>query len=166
MPDSRDLRQIPIDGIILYLQRSHKDYLEVRMPQIIDNIFDLATICRLKNGSILNSFCEKYRQEVISHFKYEEEVAFPYIIQLLNGTKAGGYKIKEYEANHSDIDAALSDLKNIIIKYLPQDCTVEKCRDILLNLFMFEYDLSKHSLLEDKILISLVEHVEKSNEAV
>ncbi len=166
MPDSRDLKQIPIDGIILYLQRSHKDYLEVRMPQIIENILDLATICRIKNGNILNSFCEKYRQEVIAHFKYEEEVAFPYIIQLLNGTKAGSYKIKEYETNHSDIDAALSDLKNIIIKYLPQDCTVEKCRDILLNLFMFEYDLSKHSLLEDKILISLVEHVEKSNESV
>jgi len=52
-------------------------------------------------------------------------------------------------------------LKNIIIKYLPQDCTIEKCRDILLNLFMFEYDLSKHTLLEDKILVSLVEYIEK-----
>ena len=160
-PDSEDLKQIPIEGIITYLQNSHTDYLEVRMPQIIDNILDLATICQIKNGNILNSFCEKYKQEVIAHFKYEEEIVFPYIIQLLNGTKEKNYKIKEYETNHSDIDAALNDLKNIIIKYLPQDCTIEKCRDILLNLFMFEYDLSKHALLEDKILISLVEHVEK-----
>jgi regulator of cell morphogenesis and NO signaling len=83
---------------------------------------------------------------------------------LLNGIKSSEYKIKEYESHHSDIDAALNDLKNIIIKYLPKDCTIEKCRDILLNLFMFEYDLSKHTLLEDKILISLVEHVEKENE--
>ncbi|MCL1943589.1 MAG: hemerythrin domain-containing protein [Candidatus Azobacteroides sp.] len=163
-PDSQYLKQIPIEGMIMYLQNSHKDYLEVRMPQIIDNILHLATICRLKNGNILNSFCEKYKQEVIAHFKYEEEIVFPYIIQLLNGVKSNTYQIKEYETNHSDIDAALNDLKNIMIKYLPQDCTIEKCRDILLNLFMFEYDLGKHTLLEDKILISLVKHVEKNNE--
>ena len=163
-PDSQDLKQIPIEGIIIYLQNSHKDYLEIRMPQIIDSIRDLATICHLRNGNILNSFCEKYKQEVIAHFKYEEEIVFPYIIQLFNGIKSNKYKIKEYESNHSDIDAALNDLKNIIIKYLPQDCTIEKCRNILLNLFMFEYDLSKHTLLEDKILISLVEHVERNNE--
>ena len=167
IPDSKDLKQIPIEGIIMYLQNSHKDYLEVRMPQIINNILNLANICNLKNGNVLNSFCDKYKQEVIAHFKYEEEIAFPYIIQLLNGVKGNKYKIKEYESNHSDIDAALNDLKNIIIKYLPQDCTIEKCRDILLNLFMFEYDLSKHTLLEDRILISLVEHIEKdTNETV
>ena len=163
-PDNQYLKQISVEGIIQYLKNSHKDYLEVRMPQIIENILSLANICRLKNGTILNSFCEKYKQEVIAHFKYEEEVAFPYIIQLLNGIKSDNYKIKEYESNHSDIDAALNDLKNIILKYLPQDCTIEKCRDILLNLFMFEYDLRKHTLLEDKILISLVEHIEKNNE--
>jgi regulator of cell morphogenesis and NO signaling len=137
------------------------------MPQIIGNILDLVNICRLKNGNVLNSFCEKYKQEVISHFKYEEEIVFPYIIELLKGRKTGNYKIKEYETNHSDIDAALNDIKNIIIKYLPQNCTIEQCRDILLNLFMFEYDLSKHTLLEDKILISLVKHIEKTgNETV
>ena len=160
-PDSRDLTQIPIEGVIGYLKNSHRDYLEIRMPQIINNILDLVTVCRLKNGNMLNSFCEKYKQEVTIHFKYEEEVVFPYIIQLLKGTRTGSYKIKEYETNHSDIDAALNDLKNIIIKYFPQDCPIEKCREVLLNLFMFEYDLSKHTLLEDKILISLVEPIEK-----
>ena len=162
IPNTKDLRQIPIEGFIEYLQNSHKDYLEVRMPQIIESILNLADICHLKNGNILNSFCEKYKQEVIAHFKYEEEIAFPYIIELLNGRKAGNYKIKEYESSHSDIDAALNDLKNILIKYLPQNCMIEKCREILLNLFMFEYDLRKHTLLEDKILISLVSHIEKN----
>jgi regulator of cell morphogenesis and NO signaling len=161
-PDSRELKQIPIDGIITYLKNSHKDYLEIRMPQIIENILNLSTVCRLKDGNILNSFCEKYKQEVIAHFKYEEDIVFPYITDLLKGRKTGNYKVKEFESNHSDIDAALNDLKNIIIKYLPQECTIEKCREILLNLFMFEYDLSKHTLLEDKILISLVSNIERN----
>jgi len=161
-PDNQYLKQIPVNGMIKYLQNSHKDYLEVRMPQVIENILDLVDSCHLKNGNILNTFCEKYRQEVIAHFKYEEDIVFPYIAQLLEGKKVSSYKIKEYESNHSDIDAALNDLKNIIIKYLPPECTIEKCREILLNLFMFEHDLSKHTLLEDKILISLVEHIEKT----
>ncbi len=165
IPNKEDLKQIPIEGIITYLQNSHKDYLEVRMPQIINDIHNLVEICHLKNGDFLDSFCEKYKQEVIAHFKYEEEIVFPYIIQLLNGVKENRYHIKEYEANHSDIDASLNDLKNIIIKFLPLDCSIEKCRDILQNLFMFEYDLSKHALLEDKILISLVEHIEKNTTA-
>ncbi|MDR2887105.1 MAG: hemerythrin domain-containing protein [Bacteroidales bacterium] len=163
-PDSSCLRQIPVEGIIVYLQNSHKDYLEIRMPQVIDNILNLVKVCRIKNGNILNSFCEKYRQEAIAHFKYEEETVFPYIMQLLGGTGGSGYKIREYERNHSDIDAALEDLKNIIIKYLPEECTIDKCRDVLLELFMFEYDLCKHTLLEDKILISLVELIEKDGQ--
>ena len=163
-PDTESLTQIPVEGIIEYLQNSHKDYLEVRMPQIINSVLDLANVCNLKNGNMLNSFCEKYKQEVITHFRYEEKIVFPYIIQLLNGIKIGNYKIKEYESNHSDIDAALNDLKNIIIKYFPKDCPIEKCREVLLHLFTFEYDLSKHTLLEDKILISLVEHIEKKHQ--
>ena len=165
IPNKEDLKQIPVEGIITYLQNSHKDYREVRMPQIISDIHNLVEICHLKNGDFLDLFCEKYKQEVIAHFKYEEEIVFPYIIQLLNGVKENRYHIKEYEANHSDIDASLNDLKNIIIKFLPPDCTIEKCRDILHNISMFEYDLSKHTLLEDKILISLVEHIEKNNTA-
>lgn len=151
-PDNDELRQIPVEGIIGYLRNSHRDYLEVRMPRIIDDVRKL--------GDILASFCEKYRQEAIAHFKYEEEVVFPYIGRLLRGEKAG-FNIGEYE-NNSDIDAALEDLKNIIIKYLPAECTIEMCRDVLLELFMFEYDLRKHTLLEDKILVSLVENIEKS----
>jgi len=161
-PDDLDLMQISVKDVIKYLQDSHKDYLKVRMPQIIDDILNLVNDCRIKNGNTLNAFCEKYREEVVSHFKYEEEIVFPYIIDLLNGRKNNNYKIKNYESNHSDIDAALNDLKNIIIKYLPKECTIEKCRDVLLNLFMFENDLSKHTLLEEKILIPLVEQIEKN----
>ena len=163
-PNSTELTQIPIEGIIIYLQNSHKDYLEIRMPQIINDILSLTDICHLKNGNILNAFCENYKKEAISHFKYEEEIVFPYIVELLGGKKSKNYKIEDYETNHSDIDAALNDLKNVIIKYLPKDCTIEKCRGTLLNLFMFEYDLRKHALLENKILVSLVEHIEKNNE--
>ena len=155
-PDPAELKQVPVEGIVDYLEASHKDYLHVRMPRIIE------AVLKLPGGDMLASFCEKYRREVVEHFRYEEEVVFPYIRRLLDGERPA-YKISEYESKHSDIDGALEDLKNIIVKYLPVAATVELCRPVLDDLFAFEYDLRKHTFLEDMILIPLVERLDGSS---
>jgi regulator of cell morphogenesis and NO signaling len=159
-PDADRLAQIPLDDLMNYLKNTHKDYLEHRMPEVIARVMNLVDRCCAKHGELLRSFCEKYRQEVVAHFAYEELTVFPYIDHLLDGEKTGYYKIKEYEKKHSNLEAALNDLKNIIIKYLPPECTIEKCRDALIELFLFESDLAKHTLLEERILITLVERIE------
>lgn len=163
-PDTDTLARIPLADLMGYLRNSHKDYLKNRMPKIIDRILNLVASCHVKHGEMLTAFCEKYRQEVITHFNYEEQIVFPYITALLEGERSSSYKIEEYEGNHSDLDAALSDLKNIMIKYLPAGFTLEMCRDVLIDLFLFESDLSKHTLLEDRILVSLVERIEKNTQ--
>ncbi len=155
-PDPAELKQVPVEGIVDYLETSHKDYLHVRMPRIIE------AVLKLPGGEMLVSFCEKYRREVIEHFKYEEDIVFPYIRQLLDGERPN-YKISEYKSNHSDIDSALEDLKNIIVKYLPPTSTIEECRFVLTSLFAFEYDLRKHAFLEDMILIPMVERLDNSS---
>jgi regulator of cell morphogenesis and NO signaling len=160
-PNTNTLAQIPLNDLMKYLKNSHKDFLKNRLNKVINRILDLINCCCLKNGEILMKFCEKYKQEVIAHFEYEEQVVFPYIQSLLDGEKTSNYKIKEYERNHSNLDAALSDLKNILIKYLPPECSIEKCRDALIDLFLFEFDLGKHTSLEEQILIALVERIEK-----
>ncbi len=155
-PENADIRQIPLAGVVEYLQQAHREYLGVRIPQVIDAVLGLSAFFRPGSGNLLTAFCEKYRQEVVAHFRYEEEVVFPYIRRLLDGGKAD-YKISEYESHHSDIDAALEDLKNIIIKYLPRECPLEKYRPVLMTLFLFEHDLRKHTELEETILIPLVQ---------
>jgi regulator of cell morphogenesis and NO signaling len=161
LPEMATLTRIRLEDLMKYLKSSHRDYLETRLPKLISKILNLLNGCCVRHGEMLMGFCEKYRQEVVEHFDYEEYTVFPYINNLLEGQKTGKYKIKEYERNHTTIDTALNDLKNIIIKYMPMDCTIEKCRDVLIDLFLFESDLSKHTLLEETILISLVEQIEK-----
>lgn len=163
IPNANSLTQIPLADLMQYLRNSHKDYLENRMPKIINQTLTLVDSYHVKHGEILTGFCEKYRQEVIAHFNYEEQTVFPYIMALLNGEQPSSYKIHEYEGNHSDLEAALSDLKNIMIKYLPEGFFINKCRDVLLDLFIFEADLNKHTVLEDQILISLVQRIENNN---
>jgi regulator of cell morphogenesis and NO signaling len=154
-PDPAELKQVPVEGIVDYLEAAHKDFLNIRMPRIIEEVL------KLPGGDMLASFCDKYRREVIEHFRYEEEVVFPYIRLLMNGERSD-YKISEYGSHHSNIDSALEDLKNIIIKYLPPAATIEICRNVLADLFSFEYDLRKHTFLEDMILIPLVERLDGS----
>jgi regulator of cell morphogenesis and NO signaling len=160
LPDADALAAIPLADLTEYLRASHKEYLERRLPKIIDRILDLLASCQIRHGEILACVCEKYRQEVVAHFAYEEQTVFPYITALLDGRKPDRYKIKEYESNHGDLDAALSDLKNIVIKYFPETVTIEMSRDVLIDLFLFESDMDKHTLLEDKILIALVENID------
>jgi regulator of cell morphogenesis and NO signaling len=161
-PDADCLAQISLDDLMKYLKSCHKEYLENRMPEIVSSILNLVGSCCVKHGELLTGFCEKYRQEVMIHFGYEEKVVFPYIESLLGGEKTGYYKIREYEQQHSNIEVALHDLKNIILKYLPPECTIDKCRDVLIELFLFESDLAKHTLLEECILIALVERIENT----
>ncbi len=161
-PDAGLLAQIPLNDLTDYLKTSHKDYLEIRMPKIIEQILKLIDNCGVQHATVIKEFCEKYKKEVIAHFNYEEKTVFPYISALIKGEKTKSYKIKEYKSNHSDLDAALNDLKNIILKYLPADCPLEDCRTVLIDLFLFESDLSKHTLLEDKILVALVEQMEQN----
>jgi regulator of cell morphogenesis and NO signaling len=155
-PDGELLDRIPIEGVVDYLRSSHRDYLEVRMPRVI------SAVLALPGGEMLATFCEKYRQEVMAHFGYEEQVVFPYIAALLSGGRPL-YRIGEYARNHSDIDGALEDLKNIIVKYLPPASTIECSRPVLRELFAFERDVRKHTLIEEEILIPLVGRLDRED---
>lgn len=158
LPEKRILDNIPLDNLITYLRNCHKDYLETLIPQIISEILDVTQSC---HQAMFEKFCEKYKNEVIAHFEYEENVVFPYISFLLQRNKTDNYSIGEFEKNHSNIEESLNDLQNILIKYLPGDCPIEKSRKALIDLFLLEDDLSKHTLLEERILVSLVERIEK-----
>lgn len=105
-------------------------------------------------------FSEKMKLADLVLANYRLLYVFPCFDIGIGLGETDDYNIQVYEGNHSNIDAALNDLKNIIIKYLPDECTLEKYREVLIDLFLFESDLSRHALLEDPILVSLVERVE------
>ena len=54
--------------------------------------------------------------------------------------------------------------KNIIIKYLNEEYSSPLRFELLGEIYNVENDLSKHSLIENKLLIPLVEKLENSNE--
>ena len=115
---------------------------------------------------LIDKFYDDYDNEVNSHFKYEEEVVFPYIEAVISNRSgnAGAYRISKFEKNHSNINEKLNDLKNIIIKYLPEDVAMTLRYEILNDIYALESDLHRHALIENKLLIPLVEKTERNNE--
>lgn len=166
MPDVKTLDKKDIKNITTYLRASHRYYTGICFPAIHDSIHSLVEKLDDVSHKLIDKFYDDYDNEITSHFKYEEEVVFPYIEKLIASDSPCGtqYHISQFEENHSNINEKLNDLKNIIAKYL-DECYSSPQRFELLNaIYSVENDLRKHSLIENKLLIPLVEKLEKSHE--
>ena len=153
-----------LPDILSYLHASHLYYIQHTLPRRDAKMQAMIDSCDGTNRKILSSFFADYRREVDNHFEYEEQTVFPYVKSLLDRTPKEGYNILCFEDNHSDIEGKLHDLKNIIIKYLPDNCAGDLRIDVLFEIFRFEEDLLKHTLLENHVLIPLVEKLEKDGQ--
>lgn len=158
LPSVHEIADLDIFSIIDYLKKSHDYYVNKRIGVIEQRINQIAAQ-HGKNYRIIDKFFGEYKQEILNHFKYEETIVFPNIIDTHNGMSVN-FRIDQYESNHYNIDDKLSDLKNILIKYLAEDYLTEERNAILLDIFMFEEDLKQHTLIEDRILIPYVRKYE------
>jgi len=157
-----------IQTIIKYLKSCHRYYLEEKYPMINQYIGMINSINDHPEILMIGKFFDKYFKEVIEHLDYEDDVVFPYVLGLndqlalkspINTT--ANYSVTEYREHHNDIEEKLTDLNNLLIKYIPQKNDQQIRRKLLLILFELEYDLKIHSLIEETILIPMVEKMEK-----
>lgn len=150
--------------IVDYLHNSHAFYLEKEFDSLEKNIKAMVEPCDLRQKKIVARFFEEYKAQVENHFEYEESVVFPYVRSLRSGASSEGYTIEQFEENHSNIDETLNDLKNIVMKYLPDTCDTVLRNEVLYRIYRLEEDLAKHTIVEDVVLIPLVNRIEGANE--
>lgn len=150
-PDVKGLGVADLHHIIRYLRASHRYYLESMLPSIAAGVERVLEGCDAKQNAILRKFYNDYAEEVKAHLNYEETVIFPYIEQLIEGGKRE-LTMSDFMANHTDICDKVDDIKSIIIKYLPETCATQVRCGLLFDLFRMRDDLSKHTLVELKLL--------------
>ena len=156
-----------IQTIIKYLKSSHEYYLDEKYPLIQKYIEMINSINDHPEILMIGKFFDKYFKEVVEHLDYEDDVVFPYVLDLndqltrKNPEKSTiNYSVTEYREHHDDIEEKLTDLNNLLIKYIPQKNDRQERRKLLLCLFELEYDLKIHSRIEETILIPMVEKME------
>lgn len=154
--------------IINYLNNCHQYYLEEKCPQIHTCIQEMYEVDNQSDLLMVEKFFKEYEKEVTEHLNYETQTIFPYITSLFQKLKyqipdveINDYSVNDYKEHHEDIEEKLSDLKNLLIRYLPVRDDQKIRRRLLFNLFELENDLHVHSQIEDSILIPLVEKMEK-----
>ena len=165
-PSIGTLGKNDIKSITTYLRASHRYYTTVCFPAIHEGIHTLVKSLDDVSRKLIDKFYDDYDNEIINHFRYEEEVVFPYIEKLTDENRPAEtlYSITQFEENHSNINEKLNDLKNIIAKYLDEQYSSPQRFELLYTIYSVENDLRKHSLIENKLLIPLVEKLEKSHE--
>ncbi|MDR1155786.1 MAG: hemerythrin domain-containing protein [Bacteroidales bacterium] len=157
----KTIRKEALGDLLAFLKNSHNGFKKKQIPELKKLIAAFAGEIPEKYGQMLISFFDGYIKEVYDHFEYEDSTVFPYIGAVLENRPTGGFAINEFEKNHTDIEQKLLDLKNILIKYMPEKIESAYRAQILHYLFEFDQQLSCHTKLEDQVLAPSVKKVEK-----
>ena len=159
-----------IPDFLTYLKNSHRYFLKEKIPAIQQNIKQLVYLLHDSKAEMVESFYNKYIEEVTEHIDYENETVFPFIEEMYDAflnERDPSLLLKEYDIgiygeHHGDIEDVLKDLKNILIRHLPQKEQGKTRRSVLQQLFELESDLSSHTRIEDEVLIPLVKELENN----
>ena len=134
-PSVRDLRPCRVEEVLEYLHRSHDYYLEEALPRLNAGIEELTQPCTQAQKQVIRTFLADFRRELEHHFASEEQSVIP---------------------NHTQIHETLSDVKNLILKSLPDACDARLRREILLAIYTLQHDIDRHTCIEDEVLVPLV----------
>ena len=162
-PTANELQQCRMSDILQYLVHSHKDYLENKLPHIEHHLNTLLEPMDRKYSTLITNFYAEFRKEVEKHFRYEEEVIFPYLRQFISeeeATESASYQKSTFHQQHDDIEDTLNDLINLLLKYIPAEISPVERVDMLLDMYALSTDIAKHSMMEDRILVPYIQLLE------
>ena len=162
IPSTPTILGTDMNGLVPYLEKSHKYYVDKRLPHIERHLDAIAHKLGGRIGKVFISFFQEYKQEVEEHFGHEERDVFPHIRALMSGERDTTYSIGMFLHTHSDIEGKLDDLLNIVFKYLPPQVDDDNVMDVVYDILRLREDLKKHTFIEEKIMVPLVCHLESA----
>ena len=145
-PDSEDVSRIDNRLVAEHLRASHRYYLEERLPHLqrhLDHITEKAG----QSGEILRKYYADYCREVREHVRKEEKNHD----QILSNASA--HSLRHYMQSHDNIRDRLSDLTQIIYKYLPGERLNEEMMELVFDILQLSRDLEKHAMIEELLLV-------------
>lgn len=163
-PSIEDIIATDSIQLISYLKKSHTHYFEKRIPHIEKHLKKITEQIETKHGAILMKFFLQYKKEMREHFDYEEGVIFP-LLHELSKNKVHDNGISGYEEAHTNIEDTLDDLIQIVFKYLPGNIEHDNIIGMAFDILQLAEDIKKHALIEERILVPFINHLERRNEA-
>lgn len=160
-PSAEEVASADIHDIIRYLHGSHDYYTGMALKNLESSFDCLVEPCDENQKKVILKFFVDYKKELEKHFSREEEEVFPYVESLLSGVRKSGYSISDFEEHHENVDEKMEDMKNIVMKYLPDVCDENMKMWVLLSIYRLRDDLRRHTYVEDNILVPTVKNLER-----
>ena len=157
------VEHIDLPTMVTYLKNSHTYFIDYRLPAIRRKLLQVIDM-RSQIAMLILKFYDEYVAEVTRHMEYENTNVHPYVEGLLQG-QMGERRLadltSQHEGSHNSIDRSLSELKNIIIKYYPNDQNAALLSDALMDIYMVEEDFLNHCHMEDTLFAECVRRLEQ-----
>ena len=153
--------QLDVRTLLLYLDASHKYYLDFQLPfirrELTESLNENDSLARL-----ILRFYDEYAHEIRRHMTYEQKTLFPYVESMLEGRPANDYNVETFSKHHGAADKKLRELKLLIIKYLPQDgLHNNQLTATLHDIYDNEEWLRQHAMVEDHIFVPAIRRLEQ-----
>lgn len=153
---------LSVPALMDYLQRAHSYFLDFQLPTIRRKLIKAIDLSSQNEVSFLIlQFFDDYVGEVRKHMEYENKKVFTYVRGLLNGERSAQYNIGVFARHHDQVNAKLTELKNIIIKYYPANGDNQLLNATLFDIFSCEEDLASHNRVEDYLFVPAIMELEK-----
>ena len=154
---------ISIDTVVDYLKNAHSYFLDFKLPSLRNKLLEAVNQPEqnIPYGLLFMKFFDAYVLEVTKHMEYENNTVFEYAKQLSSGQLSSQYSISVFQKRHNEIDSKLDELKNILIKYFPDNGSNHLLTEVLFDILSCEIDIVSHNKVEDYFFIPAVEAIER-----
>ena len=161
-PSEKMLREGNIQDVAEYLHRSHEYYLDTALKSLSELLYRLLAPCNETQKKVFRKFYQDYEDELNRHFTFEEEHVMPYIRSLTEGRNGRDSAIESFTDDHNSINEKISDLKSLVMNSLPEGCDPSLRMQTLYMICSLEYDLARHTAVEEEILEPMVQVMENN----
>lgn len=147
-----------VDNVMIleYLKKSHRYYLQKKLPEMENLILGLSHNATHTISKVLELFFVKFSNELREHIAFEEKYLFPYIQALIldESLPHEDFKMSDFvEAHNHELEDYLSDFVEHLSTTFAQLEGMLEFMHFSHHLRGFEVDLRIHSQIEDQVLI-------------
>jgi regulator of cell morphogenesis and NO signaling len=157
-----DAESLSVPSLVDYLRQTHSYFLDFALPVIRRKLTESIDCDEGDEVAFLIlRFFDEYVGEVKRHMDYEEKTVFKYVDDLLHNHPPGNYQISIFSKHHDLISEKLTELKQIIIKYCPQEANKNLLNAALFDIYICEEGLESHCKIEDFLLVPAILKLER-----
>ena len=148
-PDAEEVSAIDTRLVVDHLQASHRYYIDERLPHLQRHLDHIADSAGEQQSTVLKKYFADYCREVRDHVRREERNLRDLAEGLDDGRRTVG---ERYQHSHDNIKDKLSDLTQIILKYIPGERLNEEMMELVFDIMQLSRDLEKHAEIEEMLL--------------